>query len=342
MAKHTYEYVKNYISEKSNGECELLSTEYVNSTTPLALKCKCGNVFYSNFNKLRNSLLICKQCRNDLASKRYRTKPEDVIKYINSTGCEYISGEYINNNSMLTLKCRCGNLFEKNLNHYKRGQRQCQKCGAESSRQSKFKYNIESVTDILSKRGYTLLDNEYINCTTPLKCMCSRGHITNIIFNQFLNGSSGCNICAIINRSGENSSLYKGGESEVLENFRKIIKPWKIQIAKKHNYRCALTGAKYDCVVHHLKPFKKIVEESCNELNLPLNRKLKDYENEDYKNLEALVLKKHTDDIGILLQRKVHQKFHSIYGIRNTTVKDFNEFIENNYPHKNRITETED
>lgn len=113
MAKHTYEYVKNYINEKSNGECQLLSTEYVNSTTPLALKCKCGNVFHSNFNKLRNSLFICKNCRNELASKRYRTKLEDVIEYINNTGCEYISGEYKNNSSLLTIKCNCGNLFQK-------------------------------------------------------------------------------------------------------------------------------------------------------------------------------------------------------------------------------------
>lgn len=335
--KFTYDYVKTYIQEKSNGECKLLSTEYVNCGTPLTLQCKCGNIFYKPFSKLKNGFFVCKECMNKHRSAKYRKDFQSVIDYINSTGCEYVSGEYVNSLSLLSIKCKCGNLFEKNYNHFKRGQHQCPKCGAENSRLAKFKYNTESVREILLKGGYTLLEDEYINCQTPLKCRCSRGHIINIVFNQFLNGSSGCNTCAIINRSGKNSRLYKGGESEVLDNFRRIIKSWKIEIAKNYNYRCALTGAKYDCVVHHLKPFKQIVEESCKELNLPLHRKLKDYSSEDYRNLETLIIKKHTIDIGILLQRKVHAKFHSIYGVRNNTIEQFNDFIKEHYPHKNLI-----
>lgn len=332
--KLTYEYVKNFIKEQSGGDCELLSNEYVNSSTPLALKCKCGNVFYKPFNNCSNGYFVCKDCLNKIRSQKYRKDFQEIKSFIEENGCQYISGEYENSTSLLTLKCKCGNLFQKNYNLFKRGQRQCPKCGAESSRQSKFKYNIESVREILLKKGYTLLDDNYINCQTPIKCVCSRGHNVSIVFNQFLAGCSGCNTCAIINRSGKNSRLYKGGESEVLDNFRRIIKSWKIEVAKKYNYRCALTGAKYDCVVHHLIPFKKIVEESCKELNLPLHRKLKDYSIEEYKNLEALVLKKHTLDVGILLQRKVHAKFHSIYGVKNTTIKQFNEFIKNHYPQK--------
>lgn len=335
--KHTYEYVKNYIEEKSGGECKLISTEYINSNSPLALQCKCGNVFYKSFYKLSNGFFMCKECLNKMRSQKYRKDFQSVIDYINSTDCEYISGEYINNSSLLTIKCKCGNLFEKNFNHFKRGQQQCPKCGAENSRKSKYKYDIETVRTILSQKGYTLLDKEYLSCAIPLKCVCSRGHTVNIVFNQFLNGSSGCTTCAILNRSGENSSLYKGGESEVLDNFRKIIKSWKIEVLKKYNYKCALTDAKYDCVVHHLKPFKQIVEESCKELNLPLNRKLKDYSSEDYIKLENLIIKKHTLDIGILLQRKVHSKFHSIYGVKNTTVEQFNEFIEKYYPNKQKL-----
>lgn len=334
--KFTYEYVKNYIQEKSNGECKLISTEYVNCDTPLALQCKCGNIFYKQLDKCKNGFFICKDCINKHRSLKYRNNLQTVIDYINSTGCEYVSGEYINCNSLLTIKCKCGNLFQKNYNHFKRGQQQCQKCGAESSRQSKFKYNTESVREILLKRGYTLLEEKYIDCTTPMKCVCSRGHNVNILFSQFLAGCSGCSICAYINNSGENNSNYKGGESEVLENFRKILKDWKIKVAKKYNYQCALTGAKYDCVIHHLKPFREIIDECCEELNLPLYRKMKDYTREQYKKLENLVLEKHTVDIGILLQRKVHAKFHSIYGVKNNTIEQFNEFIENHYPKKNK------
>lgn len=343
MAKSlTYEYVENYINEKSNGECKLLSTEYVNSTTPLALKCKCGNVFHSNFNKLRNSLFICKNCRNELASQRYRTKLEDVIEYINNTGCEYISGEYKNNFSLLTIKCKCGNLFQKNFNLFKRGQQQCPKCGAESSRQAKFKYDIDSVREILSKKGYKLLDDKYIACNIPLRCVCSKGHETSIIFNQFLVGCSGCQTCQYEYLKIKNRKEERTSETEVLKDLRDSIKSWKKEIAGKYGYKCYLTDATKDCVVHHLYPFKNIVEDCCKELNIPLHRTFGDYTIEQYNNLKNLVISKHTLDIGILLQRKVHIKFHAIYGVSNTTIKQLNEFIENHYPRKNKITEIED
>lgn len=331
MAKHTYEYVKNYINEKSNGECQLLSTEYVNSTTPLALKCKCGNIFYKSFNKCKNGFFVCKDCLNKIRSKKYRNDFQSIIEYINSTGCEYVSGNYTNSNSLLTIRCKCGDLFQKNYTHFKCGQQQCPKCGAESSRQSRFKYNKDDVIKILSKKGITLL-SDYIDSYHYIDCICSKGHkfttkLQLVLYNKF-----GCQQCSKEFQIGENANHYKGGESEVLDNFRKIIKGWKVEVAKKYNYVCALTGAKYDCVVHHLKPFRQIIDESCKELNLPLYRKLKDYSPEDYKKLESLILKKHTLDVGILLQRKVHKKFHSLYGIRNNTIEQFEEFIKNYYP----------
>lgn len=340
--KHTYEYVKKYINEKSNGECELLSTEYVNSDTPLALKCKCGNVFYKSFYHLRNGFFLCKDCLNKHRSEKYRKNAEDVIKFINNSGCEYISGEYENNSSLLTIRCKCGNIFQKNFNLFKRGQRQCPKCGAESSRKSRFKYNIDSVRNILSKKGYKLLEDEYIACNVPLRCVCSKGHKTSIIFNQFLVGCSGCKTCQYEYLKIKNRKEERTSETEVLKDLRDSIKSWKKEIAGKYGYKCYLTNATRDCVVHHLYPFKNIVEDCCKELNIPLHRTFGDYTVEQYNNLKNLVIAKHTLDIGILLQRKVHIKFHAIYGVSNTTIDQLNEFIENYYPHKNKITVNED
>lgn len=331
--KLTYEYVKNFIKEQSGGDCELLSNEYVNSSTPLVLKCKCGNVFYKAFNNCSNGYFVCKDCLNKIRSQKYRKDFQEIKNFIEENGCQYISGEYENSTSLLTLKCKCGNLFQKNYNLFKRGQRQCPKCGAESSRQARFKYSKDDAIKILSKKGITLL-SDYIDSYHYIDCLCSKGHkfttkLQFVLYNKFA-----CPQCSKEFQVGENANHYKGGESEVLDNFRKIIKNWKIEVAKRYNYVCALTGAKYDCVVHHLKPFREIITESCKELNLPLYRKLKDYSIEDYKKLESLVLKKHTLDVGILLQRKVHKKFHSIYGVKNTTVEQFNEFIKNHYPQK--------
>lgn len=332
--KITYEYVKNYIYEKSNGECKLISTEYLNCKTPLALQCKCGNIFYKRFNKCNNGFFICKECMNQHRSLKYRNNLQTVIDYINSTGCEYVSGEYINCNSLLTIKCKCGNLFQKNYNHFKRGQQQCQKCGAESSRQSKFKYNTESVREILLKRGYKLLEDNYVNCTTPLKCVCSKGHTVNIIFQQFLAGCSGCKKCQYEELKVKNRKYDRNPEGEVLSDLRDSVKYWKNKVFQKYEGKCYLTGTRKDCVVHHLYPFRTIVDDCCKELNIPLRRNIGDYDLQQYNKLKDLVISKHTIEIGIVLQRKVHAKFHSIYGVKNNTVEQFNEFIKNHYPKK--------
>lgn len=330
--KITYEYVKNYIAEKSNGECDLISTEYINCSSPLALRCKCGNIFYKSFYHLKNGFFVCKDCLNKIRSKKYRKDFQSVVEYINNTGCEYVSGDYINSSSLLTIRCKCGNLFQKDYNHFQRGQQRCPECGAENSRKSKLKYSIDSVREILSKKGYTLLEDKYVNCTVPLRCVCSRGHETNIIFNQFLVGCSGCKTCQYEYLKIKNRKEERTSETEVLKDLRDSIKSWKKEIASKYGYRCYLTKSNRDCVVHHLYPFKNIVEDCCKELNIPLLRTFGDYTIEQYNNLKNLVISKHTLDIGILLQRKVHTKFHAIYGVSNNTIEQLNEFIKNYYP----------
>lgn len=332
--KLTYNYVKNYITEKSNGECELLSDEYINSSSPLALRCKCGNIFYKTFNKLRNSFFICKDCMNKLRSQKYRLNIKDVIEYINNTGCEYISGEYINGNSLLTIKCQCGNIYTRKFAYFKGGEINCKQCANKKTSQAKMKYNINTLKNIVSQRGYEIIGGEYKTCMTPMDCKCPKGHIFKVKLINVLYSNYGCQICQHEYQRGENHPMYKGGESEVLDNLRKIIKDWKIAIATKYNGRCALTDAKGDCVIHHIKSFNTLIKETFNELNLPICRKLKDYTNKQWLDINDLFMKKHTMESGVLLQRKVHNKFHSLYGKGNNTYEQFYEFVEKYYPQK--------
>lgn len=144
----------------------------------------------------------------------------------------------------------------------------------------------------------------------------------------------GCRKCHNDFQRGGNCYNYKGGESEVVDHLRKIIKVWKISIAAKYNWKCALTDSKKDCVIHHIKSFNTIVMETFNELNLPIYRKLKNYSSEQQNEIDDLFIKKHTTENGVLLQRKVHNKFHSLYGKGNNDYKQFYEFVEKYYPHK--------
>lgn len=332
--KHSYYYLKKYIEDNSNGECILLSEEYKNDNTPLKLQCKCGEIFYRTFKKVKLGRFNCEKCKLKKSHDKYAFSLDQVKKMISEKNCEYISGEYINNTSKLKIRCSCGNIFVKDLNHFNRGQNRCTKCGKELSRKAKFKYDLDKCRKILSRRGYELLEDKYIDCETPLKCKCPKGHIVNIKISHFKNHQSGCKQCANERLKGENHYNYKGGESEVIDYLRKHIHKWKVDVMIKYKNKCFLTDSKKDCVIHHIKSFNTILKESLNELNLCLHRKIKDYSTDDFKNLENLVIFKHTVENGVLLQRKVHNKFHSLYGKGNNTLEQFIDFINKYYPQR--------
>ena len=50
------------------------------------------------------------------------------------------------------------------------------------------KKTIEEVREYFEKEGYTLLEDEYINNSTPMKYRCPNGHIHSMKWNNFLHG----------------------------------------------------------------------------------------------------------------------------------------------------------
>lgn len=328
--RYSYDYVKKYIESK---ECELISEKYINSSEKLKIKCKCGNMYERDFYHFSKGQIECLKCKKNKFSNRYRTSFDEIINKINQNDCEYIAGEYVNNKSKLTLKCKCGNIFTKDMAHFFNGQNRCPECGKNLSSQYKIKYDENYVQDIISKNGYILKD-KYINAYTPFKVMCKNGHEFNMVFSHYLNNHSGCKQCANRRLNGKGHWNYKGGESEVLDYFRKNINQWKFDVFKRNNFKCFLTGSDNDCVVHHLKSFNLIISESCQELNIKLERKIKDYDAETFEKLKNKVFSKHTINEGIVLQRKVHNKFHSIYGLGNNTNEQFEDFVSKHYPKK--------
>lgn len=330
--KLDYSFVSAFIEKNSGGKCHLLSKTYINIDTPLELQCQCGKTFYRKFSKIKKGSFLCRTCSINERSKKQRLNLEKVKEIISQHGCEYISGDYVNVTSKLNIKCGCGEIFQKDLLHYLRGQNHCPNCGKQNLRKKKTIYTYEMVKEILGTRGYKIDQNYYKNCYTPIKCVCPNGHKTTIKLSHFLVNHSGCKQCANDNLKGASHWNYKGGESEVIDYLRKQIKGWKRNIAIKYNGQCFLTKSKKDCVVHHLVGFNVIIKETCEELGLPMKRKLSDYTKNDLKRLVDGVLSRHTTNVGVLLQRKVHNKFHSLYGKGNNTIDQFVEFVKKHYP----------
>lgn len=330
----TFEEVNNFVETKTEGRCKILSSEYKNVETPLLLRCSCGKTFKRTFHKLRSSELIeCPECCKKRKSEKYRLSLNQVKEKISGLGCEYVSGTYKNNQSVLLIRCSCGNTFKKSLAKLSTGQNRCPDCGKKALAASKTLYSLEDVETELQKRGYTLLSpEEYRNCESTVLCSCKNGHTFHIKFSSFIAGHAGCKKCANEALKGNNHWNYKGGESEVIDDLRKSLLVWKKAIFAIYEGKSAITGQKNkSLVIHHLKPFMEIVREACESLNLPLNRKIKHYTERQYSELKSLVLKGHKPEMGIPLERAIHDKFHEKYGNTGNTSKQFDEFLRKNY-----------
>lgn len=335
MSKYTLEDVAKIVFNKSNGKCNLISKKYISLKNHLEIQCGCGNVFKCSLASIKNRMkLQCQDCTNKEASERNRRNIKDVINYIDSTGCKYISGEYLNGNSILTIKCRCGNIFKKKFVKFKYGQDRCPNCGAKSSTQSKIKYTADYVQDIVNKeRGYNIDKDKFSASYKPVPCTCSKGHKFNLRFDWYLRGQSGCHECQVEFQRGENAPGWKGGTSEIIDRLRKTIKEWKLEVMAYYGFKCSVTGEyEQTLAIHHLKSFIDIVNEVSRDLNIPIHRKLSDYDNlDDYYKLEKEVVRRHTIDNGIVLKREIHNKYHNEYGRGGNTPEQFNEFLVNNY-----------
>ena len=110
----------------SDGLTKLISEEYINSTTPLLLQCGiCGKVFSRDYDHIKRGRVWCQECAYKIASDEQKLSLGYVKQVIVEHGCEYISGEYINSESKLTIKCACGNIFQKSFHKFMSGQDRC-------------------------------------------------------------------------------------------------------------------------------------------------------------------------------------------------------------------------
>lgn len=332
MAKKTIEEIREYVKNNSDGKCELLSKEYHDKKTPLILKCSCGNIFERKWENFSKSIMRCKECANKERSEKYRTGIEDVIKNINSTGCTYISGNYINYNSFLEIKCTCGKVFKKKYRDFIKGQHRCTECGLKKISESKTKYNLEIVSEIVSKDGYTILEDEYLGSHSKMRCVCSKGHEFNLVFSQYLQGCSGCQICSWKKNSGKGHVFYKNGESKVSEAIRNSVDGWRHDLLKVYGNKCPITGST-DIVTHHLEPFSQIVKKCSISVNVPVLKKIGDYKNyEDFSRLKESVVYYHkNNEVGIVISSEVHNLFHSEYGDKDNTAEQFDEFLRKRF-----------
>ncbi len=214
--KLTYKFVKQSFEDSGY---ELLSNEYVNTSTKLNYKCTKGHehsiIWINWYHGCR-----CPTCAG-------KSKP--TIKYINTSfkqeGYTLLSKEYINASTKLDYRCTKNHEHSITWSDWNSGYR-CPYC------YGNIKPTIEFVKQSFNKDNYILLSTEYINAHVKLEYKCSKGHEHSITWNGWRQGNR-CPTCA----GQTKPTIEYIKESFINEGYTLLTKEY-INAQTKLDYRC--------------------------------------------------------------------------------------------------------
>lgn len=213
--KWNTESVKQFI-EDNNIEIELLS-EYVDMYEKMLFRCKCGELFETNWHEFNNKNFPKRQC-NKCGRKKPNNKDKITCEHIkeylkeNDYTCELISTEYINCDSKLEFECECGNHFFASWSNIKKMSGLCKKCvnnkrlfykNDDSISKNNKKIHVITFDDIQNKMNEIYEYNEYSLLGVNHSCLDIKHNVCGNIFtirkDHFFRGQ-GCKFCNVQNR----------------------------------------------------------------------------------------------------------------------------------------------
>ena len=214
--KLTFEFVQ---SKFKKHECELLETEYINSSTKMKYKCKCENEAYITWGHF-NQGQRCMKC-----SGNERVTFDFVNNYFKEQNCKLLETEYINSNTKMKYICKCGNVSSISFDNFRSGYR-CMKCSGNE------RLTYEFVNNYFKEHNCELLETEYINSYTKMKYKCKDNHITSISWDNFKQGYR-CITC-----SGREKLTYEFVYNYFKEHNCELLDSKYINANTLMKYRC--------------------------------------------------------------------------------------------------------
>lgn len=301
---------------------------YSNNNSQITLQCKQGhieNINFAEFDKRKNKCLKCVEYFIDI---------EIAKREFDKRGYTLISKEYISANEKLTYVCP--KHPEKHLritwNNFQSG-KGCRHCSFENTANLK-RTPFEQVKKDFLNKGYIIIcePEEYVNERQEIQYTCNKHKeigVQSTAYERVKWQNNSCKTCIEENIfKGESHPNWKGGISSLSENLRRAIIEWKKDSMKNSDYKCEVTGEKFD-VIHHLFSFNKIVDETLSLLKLDLRGKVEDYSGEELRLIQKTCVELHSrHGLGVCLSNEVHNLFHMSYGRLDNTPEQFDEFKE--------------
>lgn len=232
----------------------------------------------------------------------------DVVKDMD---IELISDEYANAVTKLKVRCLkedCRHEYEVRYPDLRIGHG-CPEC-ANRNRNNDRVMTFEDVLNSYQEynKNITIVTvlklEEKVKVHRNLKYKCNVcNHIWGISFNN-IRKKRGCPECKRVNNRGENNSSWNPNlteeEREVGRNIivdgRSIYPEWRTKVFERDGYRCILCDKKQNINAHHLNGYHWDKE---NRFNV---------------------------DNGVTLNIDIHRLFHILYGNKNNTKEQFEEF----------------
>lgn len=128
-------------------------------------------------------------------------------------------------------------------------------------------------------------------------------------------------------------NIKKVNKYEVLARYvRYRIKPW-VDIKKEEcNFTCYITGDQDNIVLHHIRSFNLLLEETILMLDFPLYTTITEYSDEQLELLTQTFLDiQENYNSYVCINKDIHINFHSIYGYGNNTEEQWNEYLNKRY-----------
>lgn len=259
----------------------------------LNLICKNGherNCSYEAFRKTSR----CKKCIDE-------NKLSELVNEIKALGYTFIILPE-NGKSVVKAMCPNGHIREAKIHNFKNFG-----CGICSGKP--VKKDIDFCRKTFEDRGFTLLDDEYIDCKTPMRYKCTCGREKTKTLDAVLHHKKldSCNECKGKKCSGELGSNWQGGltSKTMIMRGRVEYKNWRTYVFQRDKYTCQCCGAVGGRLRgHHIFSWH-------------------DNEHLRYDVDNGITLCDECHDIG------KKDSFHSIYGAGNNTREQLDEFINN-------------
>ena len=223
---------------------------------------------------------------------------EYIKGYFEEQGCELLEKEYKGSRIKMKYRCSCGDISKMSFGNFKAGYR-CKRCGYKKSRE-KQKLMLKYIKNYFEEHKCVLLETEYINCKTKMRYICNCKNINKISFSNFQKGRR-CKKCGIEKTPGENNHNYNfnlTNEERLLSRNYSEYSTWRTNVYERDDYTCQ-------------KCFQKGVHLNAHHI-------------ENYSSNKKLRINKNN---GITICKSCHKEFHKIYGRKNNTRQQLDEFL---------------